>query len=93
MLLFFFFSLLLTDKTDAGRRDREIIYCYVVPSNISKHARERNLNKFSHWYKLSPRERERERERIRKIEFESQLSALKSVFCLFPKRAATKNQV
>lgn len=41
VVILFFFSLLLTDKTDAGRRDREIIYYYVVPSNISELERAR----------------------------------------------------
>lgn len=73
-MLLFFFSLLLTDKTDAGRRDREIIYYYVVPSlPISQNTRE-TLNNFPHLVQI--KELDRSRSKAYNV-------ASTSEFCLF----------
>lgn len=69
VVILFFFFVILTDKTDAGRRDRERLFITMLYLPISQNAsvRERNLNtNFRFWYKLSPPER------VGKIEFESQ---------------------
>lgn len=54
----FFFFVILTDKTDAGRRDRERLFITMLYLPISQNAsvRERNLTNFHFWYKLSPPE-------------------------------------
>lgn len=56
VVILFFFFVILTDKTDAGRRDRERLFITMLYLPISQNAsvRERNLTNFHFWYKLSP---------------------------------------